>query len=241
MWVAPSDRPAVAQLDIGRVSPRLPARPRTNADWSRATTDTLRRRARAEFAARGYADASLERIAKRAGVTKGAVYYHFRSKEGLFEAVFRDVEREIVERIETRAAAAADPVEAVVAGCLAFLDIAVDDALRQIALVDGPLVLGWSRWRVIDGEFGLGSLKEGLRAGQRAGWLRDVDPDVLAHLISGAVNEGVFLIAESDDRVRAYDALARTLTTSLRRLMGRPGDPAARSNRSRRHAIRPNA
>ncbi|HBQ17539.1 MAG TPA: TetR family transcriptional regulator, partial [Myxococcales bacterium] len=100
---------------------------RTNAEWSEATTGALVRRAREAFGEAGYAAASVEQIAEEAGLTKGAVYYHYRSKRGLFEAVFRDVSREIVTRIEERADAAPDPWEAVAAGCEAFLDVALDD------------------------------------------------------------------------------------------------------------------
>src|SRR5215471_7542519 len=40
------------------------------------------------FARYGYQGTSIERIARHAGVTKGALYYHFRDKEDLlFEAV----------------------------------------------------------------------------------------------------------------------------------------------------------
>src|SRR5512140_1568060 len=40
------------------------------------------------FAKHGYAATSIDRIAKAAGVTKGALYYHFKDKEQLlFEAV----------------------------------------------------------------------------------------------------------------------------------------------------------
>jgi AcrR family transcriptional regulator len=194
--------------------------PRTNEEWSRATIDALIRRARREFAEAGYDGASVERIAEEAELTKGSVYYHFRNKAGLFEAVLRDVQREIVERIEKRAVAASDPREAVVAGCEAFLEVALDDELRQIALADGPRVLGWSQWRAIDAEFGLGSLKDGLRACKRTGALARVDVDTLAHLISGALNEAAFLVAESNARNEAHASAARTVRWFVRSLLG---------------------
>jgi AcrR family transcriptional regulator len=159
------------------------------------------------------------RSTEQARLTKGAVYYHFKNKRGLFEAVLRAAQAEIVRRIEERAIAAKDPLEAVVAGCRAFLDVVLDDELRQIVLVDGPAVLGWSVWRAIDGELGLGSLKEGLREAESYGALEGVDRDVLAHLISGALNEAVFLIAEAEDRAEAHTRVWRTLDRFLRSVL----------------------
>src|SRR5215510_576084 len=52
------------------------------------------------FSRYGYAGTSIDRIAKAAGVTKGALYYHFRDKEELlFEAVKKRIgqfERRVV-------------------------------------------------------------------------------------------------------------------------------------------------
>ena len=39
------------------------------------------------FAHNGYAGASIQKIVDRAGVTKPTLYYHFKSKEGLFQAL----------------------------------------------------------------------------------------------------------------------------------------------------------
>ncbi len=42
-----------------------------------------------EFAARGFAEASINRILERAGMSKGAAYYYFEDKLDLFVAVVR--------------------------------------------------------------------------------------------------------------------------------------------------------
>jgi len=198
--------------------PRRRPEPRTNEACSAETVATLTRRARQEFARSGYAGTSVEAIAAEVGLTKGAVYYHFGSKAGVFEVVLRDVQRDIVQRIEQRASAVADPARSVIAGCEAFVDVALDDELRQIALVDGPAVLGWSKWRAIDGEYGLGSLKAGLRAcGKQA--LGPIEVDALAHLISGALNEAVFFVVEAEDRQAAHARLGPTLRAFLTALI----------------------
>src|SRR4029453_6330670 len=46
--------------------------------------------AAAVFARRGFVAASLDEVAEEAGLTKGAVYSNFNSKEELFEAVIED-------------------------------------------------------------------------------------------------------------------------------------------------------
>ena len=43
--------------------------------------------ARDVFVARGYADARVEDVAKKAGLSKGAVYFYFPSKRHLFMAL----------------------------------------------------------------------------------------------------------------------------------------------------------
>jgi AcrR family transcriptional regulator len=44
-----------------------------------------------EFAAKGYENASTNAIASAAGVSKGAIFLHYKNKEGLFEACLSKV------------------------------------------------------------------------------------------------------------------------------------------------------
>ena len=148
---------------------RTEAIPRTNDEWSARTIEGLIRLARHEFSQHGYAGTTIDRIAEQAGLTKGAVYYHFGNKEGLFEAVLRKVQHDLRTRIEARADQDSHPLQALQAGCAVFLELATGDDLRQIVLADGPSVLGWSKWRAIDAEFGLGVV--GLRAAGAVGAL----------------------------------------------------------------------
>ena len=66
---------------------------------SQATRQRLLRSAFREFHQNGYRGADLNRILRQAGVTKGALYHHFRSKRGLGYAVIEQILREwIVDR-----------------------------------------------------------------------------------------------------------------------------------------------
>src|SRR5918998_4243438 len=80
--------------------------------------------AEALFAERGYAGASMEELARRAGVTKPVVYELFGSKEGLFGAcVDRSIER-LADGIAEAVRAETDPEARLRAGGLAFLRFA---------------------------------------------------------------------------------------------------------------------
>jgi AcrR family transcriptional regulator len=76
------------------------------------------------FAERGYAGASMDELARRAGVTKPVVYELFGSKDGLFAAcVDRSIER-LAADISTAVRAQDDPEERLRAGGLAFIRFA---------------------------------------------------------------------------------------------------------------------
>lgn len=52
------------------------------------------------FAEQGYDKTSLREIAERLGVTKAALYYHFRTKEDIIRSLFDDLLAELDELIE---------------------------------------------------------------------------------------------------------------------------------------------
>ena len=53
------------------------------------TRQTILAAATREFAARGYAGAGVDRLARGAAVNKAMIYYHFGSKAGLYRAILR--------------------------------------------------------------------------------------------------------------------------------------------------------
>src|SRR5919204_3047146 len=142
---------------------------RTKAKQAEATRAALLAAARELFAQRGYGAVGTGEIVQRAGVTRGALYHHFSGKEDLFRAVYEELERELVERIATEAAAAGDPLAALRAGADVFLDACQDPAVSRIALVDAPSVLGWEQWREIGVRYGFGLGEGVLREAMEAG------------------------------------------------------------------------
>jgi TetR/AcrR family transcriptional regulator len=82
------------------------ARPKNSVPQSRQRVFAA---AAAEFAARGYAGASVDRIARAARLNKGMIYYHFTSKAALYRAILRDMFDAVRTRVGEVAASPAAP------------------------------------------------------------------------------------------------------------------------------------
>jgi AcrR family transcriptional regulator len=184
---------------------------RTQAERRSATRRALLEAGRELFAERGFAGAGQEDIVERAGVTRGALAHHFVTKKGLFRAVVESVEIELTGNIATAAMRGDDPMAHLRLGCLAFLDAALDPAVRRIVLLDAPAVLGWQEWREIDATYGLGLVSEVLEHCMEAGILpaRPVQP--LAHILLAALNEAAMLVANANDPVATRIAVGEEI------------------------------
>ena len=96
------------------------------------------------FAERGFAKASMDELARRAGVTKPVIYELFGSKEGLFEACLEGLALRLAESIAEAARGAdggedsvPDPEARLRAGGLAFLRFAADNRVAYELLYEG--------------------------------------------------------------------------------------------------------
>lgn len=168
---------------------------------SEATRARLIAAARGLFAARGYSGVGTEEIAKRAKVTRGALYHHFTDKRDLFRAVVEALEVELVERIVAALASAPsdDPIELMKVAVRTFLNSAVDPGRSRITLVDAPSVLGWTEWREIDARYGLGLASSALEGGMAAGRIPRQPVAPLAGIFVAALGEAGIMIATAAD------------------------------------------
>ena len=166
---------------------------------SASTRAKLIRAARTLFARNGYADVGTEEIVRRAGVTRGALYHQFPSKEDLFLAVYEQVEQELTERVDGLLGDVRSPFAAMRAGIRAFLEACRTPEVQRIVLIDGPAVLGWVRWREVAERYGLGLMESVIRAAIDAGEIAALPVEPLAHLLMGALDEAALLVARDPD------------------------------------------
>jgi AcrR family transcriptional regulator len=158
-------------------------------------------------------------------VTRGALYHHFGSKEGLFVAVCEEAEQELVDRVATVAMTAPDPLTALRRGSEEFLDAVTDPAVQRILLVDAPAVMGWERWREMEARYGLGLVTEALRAVMEAGLMAPAPVEPLGHMLLAALNEAALVVAGASDTARARAEVGQVVDHIIERLAS-PAPPS---------------
>jgi AcrR family transcriptional regulator len=196
-------------------------------EHSAATRTALIRVARRLFAEHGYAATTTEEVVRRARVTRGALYYHFRDKRALFLAVLDEEQKRLAAVAAQAAGAEADAWRAMVAGSNAFLDACLDRAVQRIVLIDGPAVLGSEKWREADQSYYLAATQAAIQAAIDQGRIEPQPVEVLAHIILGAFNEAAILIARADDPIAARRQVRDVVERLFEGLRGKP--PPART------------
>ncbi|MET3919133.1 ScbR family autoregulator-binding transcription factor [Arthrobacter sp. UYEF20] len=100
-------------------------------DRAKATREAIIAGAAAVFEEHGYGSASLTQVSDAAKVTKGALYFHFQSKEDLARAVIEEQHRIVVAESETLLAEDGPALPAMILLCRAFgLKLVHEPAVR---------------------------------------------------------------------------------------------------------------
>lgn len=178
------------------------------------------------FAAHGYQGATMDEIARQAGVAKGTPYLYFTDKAGLFYAVFETWTAEALEASEKSMSSARNASEALTAIAINASDfmeehrewfpltLEVWSASSSPALRDRfAIALDdlYARYR--------GAVSGIIRLGQESKEFRDdLDADALAATLTGAI-DGLFLQCWFDPTLDSkrllkglFDALMRGIT-----------------------------
>jgi AcrR family transcriptional regulator len=188
------------------------------ADRAEATRAALIAAGRQLFVDKGYFATGTEELVAAAGVgTRGALYHHFANKEALFLAVFLAVQ----EQVHSQAPSPEDTDDALGAlrtGLRSYLKSSLTGEVQRILMVDGPAVLGWQRWRELQVQFGLGTIRALLAKAVEQGAVAPQPLDVLAHVLLAAADEAAQFVANASDPRQARDDAIQVIDGLLQRL-----------------------
>ncbi len=163
----------------------------SNQERTEKSRKALLEAARSLFGDKGYAETSTAMVCQQAGVSRGALYHHFKDKEALFHVVVRAEYCRVEDLINQASTRPTDPLERLIEGGDGFIDAMSEPVSRQILLVDGPSILGSETIRTIDHNTTTKILHDGIVAAQKAGRLPDIPATALTSMMSGAYDRAV--------------------------------------------------
>ena len=170
--------------------------------------------AREMFGSKGYAATSLDELTIFARLTRGALYHHFKSKLGLFEAVVDEIEDELDRTIEEAGRKAGSGWARFRAGSRAYFTQLQRPALRRILLDDAPAAIPDFHDRPRN-RLCARAMVEDLAAAMEDGHIRHTDPEALANIISGAVITAAAWASSQKDAVSALIAAQNVIDRLL--------------------------
>jgi AcrR family transcriptional regulator len=191
------------------------------AKHSADTRQALVAAARRLWGQRGSGATSLDEVCARAGVTKGALYHHFRNKEDLFLAVYAQVEDDLVRAGAARADQVSDRWDQLRTAGEGFLEVCARPDTRRVIL-EAPAVLGWEQARAVERDHALGLLETAVREAATAGLVDSTSPHVLAQLLSAVFHEAGMIVAGAGTDEDLHERVKKELGIVLSRLRAAP-------------------
>ncbi|EGT4511076.1 TetR/AcrR family transcriptional regulator [Cronobacter sakazakii] len=167
--------------------------------------------ARKAFAEKGFAAASMDELTASVGLTRGALYHNFGDKKGLLAAVVAQVDGEMAQRAKAAAAGVEDPWETLIAEGVAYIQMALDEEVRRVVLLDGPAFLGDpAQWPSQNSC--LDATRETVISMMARGIIKPVDADAAARLLNGAALNAALWVAASPEPEEALPKMIEVFT-----------------------------
>ena len=189
------------------------------AEYAEQTRAAILEAAAEAFADDGFTATSITQIAAAARVTKGAVYHHFPDKQALFEAVLQQYNEAAQQRVyDAFTRHGGDPWEDALAALSATLDVSLDRVAARLIYVEGPVGLGWRRWRESEDHYTHRNVRLLLQGLIDAGiYPDDIPVDAMTQVVTGMITHAGISLAEVSSRRRK--AVHRDLYAAIHQVM----------------------
>jgi len=175
------------------------------------------------FETQGYKDTRIDEIAHKLGLTKGAVFYHFKSKRDLFTTIWTELQQKMDTDIRRTAAKKAaesdDPFIGMMAGARIQIDYLKQKRFSRIVMIEGPTVLGMDEWIKRDVELSRNRINKAIDFLVVKGQLKAHDKESLNLLFIGMLNYAVLASREAEDPsgiIKSFEIILRGLPNSVK-------------------------
>ena len=161
----------------------------TQQQRSEATRAQLLQAFRAAFLKHGFEETTTQSVLKQTGLSKGAMYHHFRSKTEIAEAIYSLESRQAIERALASVDKQASPLEQLKSACLAWTQEVRTPDISKVLFEIGPSALGPHRAKEIENAISLKHIEDLLHQAIADKELASQDPKLIAAYLNAMVAE----------------------------------------------------
>ncbi|MEO1251881.1 MAG: TetR/AcrR family transcriptional regulator [Pseudomonadota bacterium] len=144
---------------------------------------------KAAFLKRGFDGTTTQQVLAETGLSKGALYHHFKSKTEVMEAIYEAEARRAIGLAAERAQGEASPLDRLRSACIAWMGEARSPSVSKILFEIGPTALGRRRAKEIEDAISLRLIERLLREAIRTGEIKTREPALIAAMINALVAE----------------------------------------------------
>jgi len=202
-----------------------------------ATRAKILKAAESVFAEKGYYESLVDEIAEASQTSKGAIYFHFPSKEKLFAALMERLAEKLLEEVEISIAQHKGAVAKIEAALEAVLkNLLKRQRLARILLVQSFFNSTFARKRLEIFDQFAELIQKYLDEAIEEGSILPVDSEVVAHAWLGAIHELIvrWLYAGEPSLERTLPALSRLFLSGIG--VDTQERARTRNDRRKRHA-----
>lgn len=161
----------------------------TQKQRSETTRTVLLAAFRQSLLQKGLAATTTQSVLADTGLSKGALYHHFKSKTDIVEAIYTEESRQTLARAFTQADQASGPLAQLKSACLAWTREVRIPAVSQILFKIGPSALGVERAKAIEDAHSLKRIEALLQDAVKAGEINATNTKLMATYLNALVEQ----------------------------------------------------
>ena len=164
----------------------------TQQQRSQSTRAQLLKAFRASFLKNGFEKTTTQQVLNQIGLSKGAMYHHFRSKIDIAEALYEEESRRTITSAVESVDPKAPPLDQLKGACLAWTQKVRAPRVSKILFEIGPAALGAQKAKEIEDAVSLKLIEDILRDAIERGDINTSDPKLIATFLNALVAEAAF-------------------------------------------------
>lgn len=161
----------------------------TQKQRSDSTRSLLLKAFRASLLRKGLERTTTQGVLLEIGLSKGAMYHHFRSKTEIVEAIYTEESRAAIERAFKKAEQNQGPLVHLKSACMAWTAEVRVPSISKILFEIGPTALGPEKAKAIENAHSLSLIEGLLETAIVEGEIGKTDPKLIASYLNALVEQ----------------------------------------------------